>query len=53
MRFQFLNFNFCNVGLRLTNGEIVNSCEQMLLVGAKKKVNVRPKKAAEPFSNGS
>jgi hypothetical protein len=37
--------------LELTNGEMGNPWEQMLLVGAKK-INVLPKKATELFSNG-
>jgi hypothetical protein len=38
------------------NSEMSNPWEQMLLVGSKKinvRANIRPKKAAEPFSNGS
>jgi hypothetical protein len=42
--------------LELTSGEMGNLWEHMLLVGAKKRnvrANIRPKKAAVPFSNGS
>jgi uncharacterized protein YjcR len=35
MKFYFLNFYFWNIVLKLTNGEMGNSWEQMLLVGAK------------------
>jgi hypothetical protein len=41
--FQFLNFHFWNVGLGLTNDEMDNPWEQMLLVGAKKQMS-DPKK---------
>jgi hypothetical protein len=43
VRFQFFNFYFWNVGLELTNGEMGNPWEQMLLIGAKKQMS-DPKK---------
>jgi hypothetical protein len=49
MGFQFLNLYFWNVGLELMNGEMSNSWKQKKNV----RVNVRPKKIAEPFTNGS
>jgi hypothetical protein len=36
MEFQFYIFHFWNDGLGLTNGEMGNPWEQMLLVGAQK-----------------